>query len=179
MIWWVWPLPWLVPGCVLAFVVSTLASGPVARWLGVRRPVAWVLLMSVGVILAGTMSPLGAGRGLDPSHPGSCDLSRIGLPALAQLRWPSDVVGNILMFIPLGFAIALVPRSRRKAAVLAAAVALPFLIEATQLVVVSLGRACESADIVDNLTGLVIGLAAGAVVAWLVPRVRRPVQPGG
>jgi VanZ like family len=135
--------------------------------------------MSVGVILAGTMSPLNAGRGLDPSHPGSCDLSRIGLPALAQLRWPSDVLGNIFMFIPLGSAIALVPRSRRKAAVLAAAVALPFAIEATQLVVVSLGRACESADISDNLTGLVLGLAAGLVAGRFVPTLGRAVRPGG
>ena len=177
--WWMAPLPLLVPGCVLALVVSTLASGPVARWLGVRPPIAWVLLMSVGVILAGTMSPLDAGTRADLSHAGACDLSRIGLPSLAQLRWPSDVLGNIIAFIPLGFAIALVPRSRRKAAVLAAAVALPFAIEATQLVVVSLGRACESADIIDNLTGLVIGLAAGAVVARFVPKVRRPSESGG
>ena len=135
--------------------------------------------MSVGVILAGTMSPLNAGRGLDPSHPGSCDLSQIGLPSLDQLHLHSDITGNIVMFIPLGFAIALVPRSRRKAAVLAAAVALPFAIEATQLVVVSLGRACESADISDNLTGLVIGLAAGAVVARFAPTLGRPSEPGG
>jgi len=135
--------------------------------------------MSAGVILAGTMSPLDAGRGLDPSHPGSCDLSRIGLAPIEELLGPGDVLGNIVMFIPLGFAIALVPRSRRKAAVLAAAVALPFAIEATQLVVVSLGRACESADIVDNLTGLVIGLAAGAVVARFAPTLGRPVGPGG
>ena len=83
------------------------------------------------------------------------------------------------MFIPLGFAIAMVPRSRRKAAVLAAAVALPFVIEATQLVVTPLGRACQSADVVDNLTGLVLGLVAGAVVAWLAPALGRVSEPEG
>lgn len=62
---------------------------------------------------------------------------------------------------------------------LAAAVALPFVIEATQLLVPSLGRACESADVVDNLTGLVLGLAAGAVVARFAPTLGRPSEPGG
>ncbi len=81
-------------------------------------------------------------------------------------------------FIPLGFAIALVPRSCRKAVVLAAAVALPFVIETTQLVVVALDRACQSADVVDNLTGLLVGLVAGAVVARLAPTLCGPSEPG-
>jgi hypothetical protein len=170
--WWDSPLPLFVPACVLALAVSTAASSRAARWLGVRRPIAWLLLMSVGVILAGTMTPLDVGNGLSSPSAGVCDLSRLGLPSLDELLRPGDVIGNILMFIPLGFAIALVPRSPRKAAVLAAAVALPFAIEATQLVLTPLKRACESADVVDNLTGLVLGLAAGAIAAWLVPRVR-------
>ena len=70
----------------------------------------------------------------------------------------------MVMFIPLGFAIAVVPRSPRKAAVLVAAVALPFVIEATQLLVAPLGRACQSADVFDNLLGLVVGLGVGSVV---------------
>jgi glycopeptide antibiotics resistance protein len=170
VIWWVSPLPWLVPGVVLALVVSSLASARAARWLGVRRPVAWVLLLSTGVILAGTMTPLVAADRPELGLVQSCDLSRIGLAPIDQLRWPSDTTGNIVGLIPLGFAIALVPRSRRKAAVLAAAVALPFLIEGTQFLVAPLNRACQSADVVDNLTGLVIGLVAGAVVAWFAGR---------
>jgi hypothetical protein len=46
------------------------------------------------------------------------------------------------------------------------AVALPFAIEATQLVVTSLDRACQSADVSDNLTGLALGVVAG----WFVWR---------
>jgi hypothetical protein len=157
---------------VLAFAVSTVASGRAALWLGVRRPVAWVLLMSVGVILAGTLTPLDVEYQLHLPSAGSCDLSRMGLPSLDDLLRPGDVIGNIVAFIPLGFAIARVPRSPRKAAVLVAAAALPFAIELTQLIMTPLHRACESADVVDNLTGLVLGFAAGAVVAWLVPRVR-------
>jgi hypothetical protein len=170
--WWDSPLPLFAPACLVALVVSTLACGPAARWLGARRSVAWVLLMSVGVILAGTMTPLNAADRLGLPPAGTCDLSRIGLPSLEELRRQGDVIGNILMFVPLGVAIALLPRSPRRAVVLVAAVAFPFAIEATQLVVTPLHRACESADVVDNLSGLVLGLAAGAVFAWLAARVR-------
>ena len=73
----------------------------------------------------------------------------------------------------------MVPRSHRKAAVLILAVALPFVIEATQLLVTPLGRACESGDVVDNVTGLFIGLAAGAVVSALAPMIGPTAEPGG
>jgi glycopeptide antibiotics resistance protein len=174
---WVAQLPWLIPGCLLAIVVSTLASSRVAHWLGCGRPVAWALLMSVGVIVAGTLTPLAAGSALERSHPGSCDLSRIGPPSFQQLLGPGDALGNILMLVPLGFVIAVLPRSRRKAAVLLCAAAFPVVIEATQLLVIPLGRACESADVVDNLTGLVLGLAAGAVAGSLLQRIRRTPEP--
>ena len=174
---WVGQLPWLIPGCLVALVVSTLASGRTAHWLGCSRPLAWLLLMSLGVILAGTLTPLAAGSALERSHPGSCDLSRVGPPSLLQLQGPGDALGNILMFVPLGFVIAVLPRSRRKAAVLLCAAALPFVIEVTQLLLLPLGRACESADVVDNLTGLVIGLAAGAVVSGLALPIRRTPRP--
>lgn len=174
---WVAQLPWLIPGCLLAFVVSTLASSRVARWLGCGRLVAWTLLMSVGVILAGTLTPVVVGGGLERSHPGTCDLTRVGLPSMLQLTGSGDALGNIIMFVPLGFAIAVLPWSRRMAAVLLGAAALPFVIEATQLLVIPLGRTCESADVVDNLTGLVIGLAAGAVVSRLALLMRQNPLP--
>ena len=157
----------LLPGVVLAFVVSTLASGRVALWLGVRRAVAWVLLVSAGVILAATMSPLRGEHRLD--FPVGRILRPVAdrAPVLDQLGGRATSSATSSCSSRLGFAIALVPRSRRKAVLLAAAVALPFAIEATQLLVVDLDRACESADSVDNLTGLLIGLVAGAVVARL------------
>jgi VanZ family protein len=64
-------------------------------------------------------------------------------------------------------AIGLFPRSRRTAAVVIAAIALPFAIETIQLLLPVLDRACESADVVDNLTGLVLGLGGGVVAARL------------
>ena len=50
-------LPLLVPGSVVAAVLAVVLSGAVGRWLGVHRSVAFVLLVTVGVILAVTLSP--------------------------------------------------------------------------------------------------------------------------
>lgn len=138
---------------------------------------AWLLIVSTGVIMSVTVTPLGRGGGSDSRWVRSCDLSRIELAPIARLARPSDELGNILMFIPLGIAIAYVPWSTRKAAVLAGALALPFLIESAQYVVAPLRRACQSADVVDNLTGLVLGLAAGAVVARLQQAVSARKTP--
>jgi glycopeptide antibiotics resistance protein len=77
-------------------------------------------------------------------------------------------MGNVLLFIPLGAAIAFVPRSRRKVLLVAGGLTVPFVIEGLQLLVPALGRGCESADVFDNLLGLVIGLVLGAVTAWLL-----------
>jgi glycopeptide antibiotics resistance protein len=60
---------------------------------------------------------------------------------LGQLPWPGDVLGNVLVFVPLGFELPVVPWSNRKAAVVVSAAALPFVIEATRLLVAPLGRA--------------------------------------
>jgi glycopeptide antibiotics resistance protein len=168
-------LPWFLPGFAISVVVSIAASGAMGRALGVRRAVAWVMVLSLGIILAATLTPqlealeFGA-RGSSP-----CDLSRLGLAPLRELLRLSDSGGNILMFIPLGATIGLVPRSRRKAAIVIAAIALPFGIETIQLLLPVLDRACESADVIDNLTGLAIGLAGGVVAGRLVAAMdRRP-----
>jgi ABC-type cobalamin transport system permease subunit len=63
--------------------------------------------------------------------------------------------------------VALLPGSRRKAALVVAAVALTVAIEAIQLVVAHLDRACRTSDIADNLTGLVSGVTLGAVARLL------------
>jgi VanZ like protein len=176
-------LPWLVPGVAISLVVSVLASGALGRWLRVRRSVAWGLLMSVGVILAATLSPLERGEvvapGLAPGLALACDLSRTRLPSLDEVLYGEDVAINILMLVPLGFAIGLVPLSWRKVVVLVAAALLPPAIETVQLLSSGLGRACQGADVVDNLTGLAIGVVTGAVTARLAPGIRRPLSSVG
>jgi glycopeptide antibiotics resistance protein len=166
-------LPWFLPGVAIAFVVSIAASGVVGRALGVRRPVAVALILSLGAILAATLTPQWEALAFGARGPASCDFSRIWLAPIGKLLSGDDSGGNILMFIPFGVAISLLPRSRRKAAIVVAAIALPFAIETIQLLLPVLDRACESADVVDNLTGLVIGLGGGSVAGWLAAAVYR------
>lgn len=166
-------LPWFLPGVAISVAVSLAAGGRVGRVLGVRRAVASLLILSLGIILAATLTPLGGNLDFDTVVPGSCDLSRIGLPPLAELLGINDTSLNFLLFIPLGISIAFLPRSRRTVAVILAAIALPFAIEVTQLFVPLLARGCESADVVDNLMGLALGFAGGAVAGGLVALASR------
>jgi hypothetical protein len=167
----------LVPGIVVTLAVSILASGALGRWLRVRRSIAWALLFSLGVILSATLSPLDGAEGVTQDAVRTCDFSRTWPASMSDVLQGNDVALNIVMFLPLGCAIGIAPLSRRKMLVLVGAIALPFAIEAVQLFVVPLDRACQTADIVDNLTGLTIGLVAGAVIAWLAPVIRRPLAP--
>jgi glycopeptide antibiotics resistance protein len=135
------------------------------------------MLLALGVILSATLSPLEK-EFQGPDGSGTCDLSRIGLPSLAELATPNtDVAANILLFIPLGVSIGLIPGSRRKVAVFVGVLALPVMVESVQLLVTPLHRGCQSADVIDNLTGLAIGLVVGTALRRYVPSVRREVEP--
>jgi len=168
-------LPWFLPGLAISVAIGLVASGGVGRALGVRRALAAALIVSLGTILSATLTPLRAALQFGAVGTGSCDFSRIGLAPLSELLRFNDTSLNVLLFMPLGVSIAFMPRSRPVVIILVAAIALPFAVEMTQLLVPWLDRACESADVVDNLTGLVLGLAGGAVVGRLAGAVyRRP-----
>lgn len=172
-------LPWLLPAAAVALVVSIAASGAVARATGLPRILAAVLILSVGLILAVTLTPQGSALSSGATGSRTCDLSRFGLASLRSYEQFDDPAGNVLMFVPLGFAVGFMPRSRLRAWIVLAAILLPFAIEATQLLVPVLDRSCESGDVVDNLLGLAAGLALGAGAAWLGRVRRRPGRPGG
>ena len=167
------PLPGFLPGVAASLAVGAWSSGRVARALGGPRGLAFGLVLFAGIIASATLTPF-TGGGAAAEHPGTCDLSRMGLAPLRDLLRPGDVSGNVLLFIPLGVCLALLPRSRSKAILVAAAVAYPFVIEGTQLFALALHRACESADIADNLTGLAVGLASGALFVVVRGRVVAP-----
>lgn len=160
-------LPLFLPGAVLSLVVAILVSGPVARALATRRFVAILLVLSVGAIVSATLTPLGGTLVFDGGAAGACDLSRLGPPPLGALRRLTDTSLNVALFVPLGLAIALLPRTRRTGAVLAGAILFPVVIEATQLLVPAISRGCESADVIDNLLGLAVGLGVGVALRAL------------
>jgi hypothetical protein len=160
--------PWqFVPGLVVAIVLGALVGPSAGRRAGLGSAWGIVTTISLFVILATTLSPSG---GVPDSGliPGTCVVSRIGPAGLDDLVTINEVTLNILLFVPLGAALAWMPRSRAKALAVTGAVALPFAIESIQLLVIPLGRYCDSADIADNLTGLAIGLGLGALagVVW-------------
>jgi VanZ family protein len=172
-------LPWLIPGLVLSAIVGLLAGRRVGRVFRTTPSVGWALVVGFGLIVAATLTPLRAGLDFDTTGIGTCDLSRLGVAPLRELLRISDPSLNVLLFIPLGFALGLIPRSRRLVALAVVAVVSPFAIEIAQLVLPILGRGCQSADVFDNLTGLVLGWLIGTGFAVLSERVARPADSTG
>lgn len=159
-------MPWFLPGALLAVIVGVATQRPVARFLAVSPAIATALVASMGLAVAATLTPLR--RAIESGVVGSdqCDLSRLGIPSLDELSHfdATDVGLNLMLFVPLGLAIGLGPRSRQKFVLLVAAVATPVVIEVTQLLLPALACGCESADVVDNLLGLALGLTTASVV---------------
>lgn len=163
-------VPGFGPGVVVAVLLGAAIGGVIGRWLGVRRSVGAAVVIAFGIVLSATLTPLRGVLEQGVSSTGGCDFSRLGLVPLRELLSVDDSSLNVLLFIPLGATIGFVPRSRAKWALTVLAIALPFLIEFGQLSMRALARECQSADIFDNLTGLVIGLVLGALGGRIVDR---------
>jgi glycopeptide antibiotics resistance protein len=157
-------VPWFVQGVVLSLGLALLICRPLGRRLGIGAPLTWVILVAVGLILSATLLPLRGAVDFQAVGSGSCDLSRMGLAPLDELLRFDDTSLNVALFIPLGVALGLIRARRARAGLLLAAVALPFAIEGIQLSAPILDRGCQSADVFDNLTGLVIGFIIGTGV---------------
>jgi hypothetical protein len=156
-------VPWFWPGVLVSLVAGTLLAVPVGRTIRIRPVLAGVLLVSFGIIAAATLTPLRDALELGAVGTGTCDFSRSGLAPLAELRYRNDTSLNIVLFVPFGLGISLVPQPRLRGTLLLTAIALPFVIEAIQLAAPVLARGCQSADVIDNLTGLAIGFALGSI----------------
>jgi hypothetical protein len=160
---------WFWPGVGLSIVAGIVLSPLVARTLRVRWAIAMLLMLSLGLIVSATLTPSREALRFGALGTGTCDLRRIGIASIDDLI-SGDPTFNVLLYVPLGLAIGLIPSSRRKVALIVGAIALPFTIETIQMVAVSLDRACQSADVSDNLTGLAIGLVVGIVAGWGIGR---------
>jgi glycopeptide antibiotics resistance protein len=133
----------------------------------------------VGAILAATIPP-DAGSDLVSAGSGRCDVDGAWLAPLGRYLRPSEDSLNVLLFVPLGIALGLLPRSRRTTVLIVATFALTLAIEATQSFVPAIRRGCEISDVVNNTLGLIVGLVVGAVFAALSRMNRgRPASPMG
>lgn len=146
--------------------VGLVANRRLAAALTVSRAHATAGIWSLGMIVSATFSPLRQAIESGATSSGACDLSRVALVSFAELMAVSqnDSLLNVVLFVPLGVVVGLAPRTTGKAACIVAAALLPFVIESTQLLVPALARACESADVCDNSTGLALGLVAGSML---------------
>jgi glycopeptide antibiotics resistance protein len=161
-------IPWFVPGVVISVILAIVLSPALGRWLRAPIVVAFLLIVGAGAVVSATLTPLPG-----PTEPfASCDFSRVGLAPLSVLTRINETSLNVLLFVPLGVAVGLLPHTRRGLGVTALALASPLLIEATQSLVPVLGRGCQSADVVDNLTGLVIGWTVAVLLGWMWHQVR-------
>jgi len=159
-------VPWFLSVALLFAVVGVAARRPAAQALAVSPAIATALVASMGLVVAATLTPLRHALESGAVGSGRCDLTRLRLPSLEELMSfeANDIGLNVLLFVPLGVTIGLAPRSRQKIVLVVVAVATPVVVEATQLLVPALARGCESADVIDNLLGLGLGLAITTVV---------------
>ena len=158
------------PGIVVSLVVSLVMCGYAGRRLETSRVLGWSLVMSLGIVLSATITPSREALMFGTQGSGTCDLSTIGPGSWWALSHLDDISLNVLLFVPLGLSIGWCPRSRARLVMVGGAFVLPVAIELLQLLVVSLGRKCQTSDVVDNLTGLGLGLVAGSVArrVWTI-----------
>ena len=164
-------ITWFWPGVALALPLTLVCARPLAHALRIRPWLAWLLAYAVAIILVATLTPILRRPGAAIAVLYRCDLSRLSLATPADLGRINDISLNIALFIPLGLAIAWLPSSPRKVGIAFAAVVAPFAIEILQALLPALARGCQSGDVIDNLTGLAIGLVAGSAVGWLATRL--------
>lgn len=169
--------PGFFPGLAISVLVATGIYRYVARRMGITEPIAWLLVMSFGGVIAATLTP-GVEALLPMSGTAACDVSRIGPATLADYLALGTTSLNVILFVPLGVLIALLPRSRVMAFAIIGAALMPPAIEAIQLAATPLGRACQSADVADNLIGLALGFAAGSTGVWISRRASKQPHRG-
>jgi hypothetical protein len=168
MRWFVEAVPLFLPVLVMALGAAALSASRIARAARIRPVVAFLLVAGLGLIIAATLTPLGTALDGVVSS-GTCDTERVGWASLTTYLRPTGAALNVLLFMPLGLALGMLPRGRRWTRVaIAAGIASPWLVEGTQLLIPALGRGCQAADIVDNTTGIILGMVAGRVLSGLV-----------
>ena len=165
---------WMLLFAAGAGLLAIVAGLGVGRRLGPVAGFAWFgLLWSVAVIGIVTLIPARNGLGYIPAgeHATSCSWD-IGGPSPDGF-WifgGGQQVLNTVLFVPAGVFLVLALARWRAGWMLvplglAALAAYSLGIEETQLHVARIDRACDVTDIIDNVTGAVLGVGAGVVLA--------------
>lgn len=159
------PRPWLVLAGLVA--LAAVAARPLARRTGQPVWLALATLLAAAVILTLTLPPA-------PGHPIGGPTTAGLVDCVAALTDPAawwhgmvdtgnrgERVGNVLMFVPLGFFAALL--TRRPGRVALVGLVAPAVIEVSQALIGG-GRDCAADDWLNNATGAVLGATAGAML---------------
>ncbi len=120
----------------------------------------------------GRWAPRAALRSCSALHPARPDALAAELPYFSPTAVESTA--NILLFVPLAFLIGLA--WRRPVAAALVAIAASAAIEAVQAVVLAVGRACDTSDLITNAIAAVLG----GLCAWgalLIRRMRDARKP--
>jgi len=158
--------PWLLPALVVTALIAAATYRAVARRLGVSRWHAVALLLTLGAIVAVTLTP-----SLDAGWWQRSRIITFELPAsmAADLMRVSETSLNVALFVPLAALVQLVERPWR-GRLLVAVIALPLAVELMQYALPVLGRSgFQLADVAANLLGVLLGTTLG----WSGARLAR------
>jgi hypothetical protein len=164
---------WMLLFAAAAGLLSAVVGLAVGRRLGPVAGFSWFgLTWSVAVIGVVTLIPAENGLGYIPAdqHATSCSWD-IGGPSPDGfwILGGGQQLLNAVLFVPAGIFLVLALARWRAGRVLvplglAALAAYSLAIEETQLHVARIDRACDVTDIIDNVTGAVIGVAIGVAL---------------
>jgi VanZ family protein len=145
-----------IPWMAFSVLVGILAVAPfVGAWLVKKPRLVRALLVAAALVVAAlTLYPDG-----DPSPGRTC---AVQLPYLAPTAVESTA--NILLFVPVAFLFGIAWRRPVAAALLT--VATSAVIETVQALVLVIGRACDTSDLITNSIGAILGglCAYGAIL---------------
>lgn len=164
--------PWAGLGLALS-AAAVAAVVALTRRRGADALVAGGWVLSLGLVVTMTMTP-GFTWGASAPTVVSCAADSWQPISLGSLAAFDQRAANVLLLVPLGLLAVLLRSRAAAAAALVVTAAMPFVAELTQYLVPSLGRVCDSEDLVDNFTGVAAGVVVGLVVRALVRR--RPVR---
>lgn len=164
--------PWAFPVLAVGILAGALAARPVGRFLRMPPWAAFLLVAALALVVAVTLTPLGSASDVPaalpqlPAHPIPVEVQT----ASGLWRWPwqwfpiDERTLNVALFVPLGVGVGLVGRRRLRVVLPLVALMLPLVVEGTQYLVGPLNRDADWRDVVDNVTGVVIGLVIGVVL---------------